>query len=177
MTDPYIGEIRVFPIDYAPTGWATCDGQIMLIQQNTALFSLIGVTYGGNGTTNFALPNLQGRVPVHQGQGRGLSPYYIGENGGSEAVTLLTSQVPQHTHSLQGNQRQAELNTPGPANSLARSTPVTIYKTPAGIVPAQPLASGALGNPVGGNQPHNNLMPYITLNICIALTGVYPTRG
>jgi microcystin-dependent protein len=175
VSNPYVAEIRIFPFDFAPVGWAQCNGQLLPISQNAALFSLIGTFYGGNGTTNFALPDLQGRIPIDAGQGTGLSPYPIGDSGGAEQVTLLSSMVPGHTHTLQANAREAELNNPGPHNSLARSKPVTIYKTPSSAV--QPLASGVLGAAVGGNQPHANVMPYLTLNVCIALQGVFPARS
>lgn len=177
MSTPYIAEIRIFPFDFAPLGWAQCNGQQLPITQNTALFSLIGTYFGGNGTTTFGLPNLLGRVPLNWGQGAGLSSYALGDAGGYETVQLPAGQVPQHTHALQGNARPAELNTPGPQNSLARSDPGFIYKTPNGAATPQPLANGALGPPLGGNQPHNNLMPYLTLNFCIALQGVYPPRS
>lgn len=177
MSTPYVAEIRIFPFNFAPVGWAQCNGQLMPITQNTALFSLIGTYFGGNGTTNFALPNLQGAVPLSTGQGAGLSLYNLGDSGGYEMVDLPTFQVPQHTHALQANAREAELNTPGPQNSLARSSPGFIYKVPSGAATPQPLDKGVLGPPVGGNQPHNNLMPYLTLNFCIALQGIYPPRS
>ena len=175
MSTPFIAEIRIFPFGFAPVGWAQCNGQLMPISQNTALFSLIGTYFGGNGTTTFALPDLQGRLPLDAGQGAGLSPYAMGEAGGTEQVTLLTSMVPGHAHTLQASARVAELNAPGPQHSLARSNPAMIYKAPPAS--AQPLANGVLGGAAGGNQPHANLMPYLTLNICIALQGVFPTRS
>jgi len=176
MSDPFVAEIRVFPFGFAPTGWAQCNGQILPISQNTALFSLLGVNFGGDGKTTFGLPNLQGRVPLLWGQGPGLSDYVIGEAGGEVAVTLNYTQVPQHTHALQASAHNADLDNPSPTNALARSTPSYIYKQPAGANPPTPLASGNI-TPAGNGQPHNNLMPYLTLNFCIALRGVYPTRG
>lgn len=176
MADPFIAEIRLFPFNYAPVGWALCNGQLMPISQNTALFSLLGTTYGGDGRSTFALPDLQGRVPLQWGQGPGLSPHDIGAAGGQETVTLHEAEVPQHTHALQASAHPANLSIPGPKNALARSTPGSLYKQPDGSPPLQQLASGVLGDLVGGNQPHNNLMPYLTLNFCIALQGVFPPR-
>ena len=176
MSDQFVAEIRIFPFGFAPVGWAQCNGQLLLISQNTALFSLLGTTFGGNGTTNFGLPNLQGRSALAPGQGSGLSPYDLGETGGETAVTLLGANGPAHPHNLQADPRPATLNNPSPANSLARSAP-DIYKTPAGANPPQQLAPGVLSASAGGNRPHNNLMPYLTLNVCIALRGVYPARS
>jgi microcystin-dependent protein len=177
MTDPFIAEIRIMACNYAPYGWALCNGQIIPIQQNTALFSLIGTRFGGNGTSNFALPNLQGAAALHWGQGRGLSPRELGELGGTPVVTLTPAQVPAHSHALQASAHEANLDKPGPQNSLARSTPAYIYKQPAGAAAPKPLATGVLGAPVaGGNQPHNNMMPFLPLNFCIALQGVFPQR-
>ena len=173
MADQFLAEIRIFPFNFAPTGWAFCDGQLMPIIQNTALFSLLGTTYGGNGTTNFALPNLQGSAPIGPGQGTGLSLRDIGETGGEPTVELLQSEVPTHVHSLQASNQNGTLNQPGPQNSLARTDPAFAY-TPTGV--ATKLAAGALGGAVGGNAPHNNMMPYLTLNFCIALEGYFPPR-
>ena len=177
MSEPFVAEIRIFPFGFAPFGWASCNGQLVPISQNTALFSLIGTYFGGNGVTTFALPNLQGAVPVDQGAGPGLTPRDIGESGGTAQVTLNSTEVPQHGHGLQASPHQATLNAPGPQAALGRSAPGFIYTTPGNAGTPQPLAAGALGNPEGGNQPHNNLMPYLTLNFCIALQGVYPARG
>jgi microcystin-dependent protein len=175
VANPFLGEIRIFPFGFAPVGWALCNGQLMPISQNTALFSLLGTTFGGNGTSNFALPNLQGRVPLAPGQGPGLSQRDLGEAAGETTVTLLQTEAPAHTHSLQADPRPATLRNPGPQNSLARSSP-DIYKTPPGAAPPQPLAPTTLSTS-GGNLPHNNLMPYLTLNFCIALQGIYPARS
>ena len=171
--DPFVAEIRIFPFNFAPKGWAFCNGQILPISQNTALFSLLGTTYGGDGTSNFALPNLQGNAPMHPGQGPGLSLHDLGETGGSDTVTLLTSEMPSHTHSLRAATDLGDLNAPAPARSLARSDGGFAYQNAtSGLVP---LANAAIA-PIGGDQPHNNLMPYLTLNFCIALQGVYPPR-
>lgn len=175
--DPFIGEIRIFPFRYAPIGWAWCNGQIMQISQNTQLFSLLGTAFGGNGSTTFGLPNMPGTVPVNWGQGSGLSPRYLGGSGGEAEVTLQQNTVPQHTHALLASASRADLTTPGPQNSLARSDPGYIYKQPAGAAQPQALAANTLGGAVGANQPHNNLMPYLTLYFCIALTGIYPPRS
>ena len=175
MSSPFIAEIRIFPFNFAPKGWAQCNGQLIPISQNTALFSLIGTYYGGNGTTNFALPNLQGSSAMHWGQSPGGSPYTIGQAGGRQYTTLLDSQMPQHTHSLQATARIADLSSPSSQNALARSTPAYIYKQPAGASPTQ-LAPGTV-TVAGNGQPHNNMQPYLTLNFCIALQGIYPTRG
>jgi microcystin-dependent protein len=175
VANQFLGEIRIFPFGFAPLGWASCNGQVLPISQNTALFSLFGTFFGGNGTTTFGLPNLQGASPLHQGQGLGLSPYDIGETGGSQTVTLLPSQLPPHPHTLQGDGRPGDLNTPSSATVLARSSP-SIYKTATGAATAA-MAPQVLGGSGGGSGPHNNLMPYLTLNFCVALQGVYPARS
>ena len=175
MTDPFLAEIRIFPFNFAPKGWAACNGQLIPISQNTALFSLLGTTYGGDGKSNFALPNLQGNSAMHWGQGAGLSSYFIGENGGEANVTLLQTEMPGHPHALQADARPANLNNPSPNNSLARSTPAMIYKTPASNPPLQPMAANVV-TIAGGSQPHNNMMPFLTLNFCIALQGIFPQR-
>lgn len=176
MADPFVGEIRMFACNFAPVGWAFCNGQLMPISSNTALFSLLGTNYGGDGKSTFGLPNFTASVPVHQGQAQSGSYYNVGQREGESAVMLTTSQVPAHTHNLQAVAREATLDNPSPQNALARSTPGYIYKQPAGAGTPVPLAPGVL-NPAGGNQPHNNLMPYLTLNFCIALQGIYPPRS
>jgi microcystin-dependent protein len=176
VTSPFLAEIRILACNFAPVGWAFCNGQLLSISQNTALFSLLGTYYGGDGKSTFALPNLQGMAPMHWGQGPGLSLYDLGENGGETAVTLLSSEVPQHTHTLQASSHTADLDSPGPSNALARSVPGMIYKTPAGANAPQPMANGIL-TASGAGLPHNNMMPYLTLNFCIALQGVYPPRS
>ncbi|MCU1677349.1 MAG: phage tail protein [Frankiales bacterium] len=174
MADPFVAEIRIFPFNFAPSGWAWCDGQLMPISQNTALFSLLGTTYGGNGTSNFALPNLQGSVPMHPGQGPGLSLHDLGEQAGAETVTLLESEIPVHAHAVQANAAQADLQGPGPARVLARASGGSAYQTnsAANLVP---MSDQALA-PAGGDQPHNNMQPYLTLSFNIALQGVFPPR-
>ena len=176
MSNPFLAEIRIFPFNFAPKGWAFCDGQILPLSQNTALFSLLGTTYGGDGRSNFALPNLQGCAPMHPGQGPGLSLHDLGETGGSDTVTLLESEIPSHPHSLMAAALVADLDAPSPNVALARTTPAQLYTSAAnGTPPLVQLSDNTIA-PAGGDQPHNNLMPYLTLNFCIALQGVFPPR-
>jgi microcystin-dependent protein len=176
MSSPFVAEIRIFPFNFAPVGWAMCNGQVLSISQNTALFSLVGTFYGGNGTSNFALPNLQSSAVVGAGQGIGLSPYEVGQVGGSPTVTVLQTQLPQHTHQLLSgpNSGRHGVATPGPAVALADGAQGDqVY---AALANNNAMAPNAIAN-AGGNQPHNNLMPYLTLNFCIAMQGIYPSRG
>jgi microcystin-dependent protein len=173
MADPFVAEIRIFPFNFAPKGWAWCDGQLLPLSQNTALFSLLGTVYGGNGLSNFALPDLQGRAPMHPGQGPGLSLHDLGETGGSETVTLLESEIPSHAHTLRDYNDVGEDRIPGPTESLARSTGGLLYATPGALVPMAPESLP----PAGGDQPHNNMQPYLTFYFCIALQGVFPPRS
>lgn len=174
MSDPFVAEIRIFAGNFAPTGWATCDGQLLPISQNTALFSLLGTFYGGDGKSTFALPNMQGSVAVGTGQGAGLSDYFLGQQGGSDFVTLIESEMPLHTHGLQALAAVGNRTTPV-ANSIARCNGATPYLPPAGA-PLVNMAFQAL-SPAGGSLPHNNMMPYLTLTYIIALQGVFPPRG
>jgi len=171
--DPFLAEIRIFPFNFAPKGWAFCDGQILPLSQNTALFSLLGTVYGGDGKSNFALPNMQGNAPMHPGQGPGLSLHDLGETGGSETVTLIESEIPLHPHVVNcgGNFSIGDTNVPT-SNIIAKSSNGNAY------IPQQNLTQMAFQglSPAGGNQPHNNMMPYLTLNFCIALQGVFPPR-
>jgi microcystin-dependent protein len=170
--DPFVAEIRIFPFNFAPTGWAFCNGQLMPISQNTALFSLLGTTYGGDGKSTFALPDMQGNAPMHPGQGPGLSLHDLGETGGSETVTLLESEIPVHTHTLQAS--QSDGTDQSPLDGLyATGIGVGQYANAGALTP---LAVSAL-TPAGGGLPHNNMQPYLTLNFCIALQGVFPPRG
>jgi microcystin-dependent protein len=173
MADPFVAEIRIFPFNFAPRGWAWCNGQLLPISQNTALFSLLGTTYGGDGKSTFALPDLQGRAPMHPGQGPGLSLHDLGETGGSETVSLLESEIPSHAHALMAQGTPGDSNVPA-ANSIARVVGATPYLPPAGA----PLVSmsGQMLAPAGGDQPHNNLQPYLTCYFNIALQGVFPPR-
>jgi microcystin-dependent protein len=169
--DPFVAEIRIFPFNFAPKGWAFCDGQILPLSQNTALFSLLGTTYGGDGKSNFALPNMQGNAPMHPGQGPGLSLHDLGETGGSETVTLLESEIPSHAHSFVGSQADGIIRFPS-NNLVANMVGVNGYATPGPLITMSPNAL----TPAGGDQPHNNMQPYLTLNFCIALQGVFPPR-
>jgi microcystin-dependent protein len=173
MADPFVAEIRIFPFNFAPKGWAWCDGQLLPLSQNTALFSLLGTTYGGDGKSTFALPDLQGRAPMHPGQGPGLSLHDLGETGGSDTVTLLQSEIPAHQHALKAQTvDNADVTNPSPAMTFAPSTGGTLYQSSSD---AQ-LAPQALA-PAGGSQPHNNLQPYLTFYFNIALQGVFPPRS
>lgn len=175
MADPFVAEIRIFPFNFPPTGWAFCDGQLLPLSQNTALFALLGTVYGGDGKSTFALPDLQGSAAMHPGQGQGLSLRDLGEAGGSESITLLVSEIPLHTHSLMTSPDPGELQAPNPAYALARSGGGgNAYIPPSGQTTGQ-MAFQALP-PAGGDLPHNNLQPYLTLNFCIALQGVFPQR-
>jgi microcystin-dependent protein len=173
MADPFVAEIRIFPFNFPPKGWAWCDGQLLPLSQNTALFSLLGTTYGGNGKSNFALPNLQGRAPMQPGQGPGLSLHDLGETGGADTVTLLESEIPAHSHGLQSQPAPADVPTPA-AGAYARVIGATPYVPPPVAAPVA-MSDAALA-PSGGDQPHNNLMPYLTFYFCIALQGVFPPR-
>ncbi len=175
MADPFVAEIRIVPSNFAPTGWAFCDGQLLPLSQNTALFSLLGTTYGGDGKSTFALPDLQGRAPMHPGQGPGLSLHDLGETGGAETVTLLESEVPAHSHPMMASTQPGEDPAPNPAEALARSVGASLYQTVANANLSQ-LSPNALAV-AGGGQPHNNMQPYLTLNFCIALQGVFPPRS
>ena len=172
MADPFVAEIRIFPFNFAPKGWAWCDGQLMPLSQNTALFSLLGTTYGGNGKSNFALPDLQGSAPMHPGQGPGLSLHDLGETGGSATVTLLESEIPAHTHAVNASAGPANLQSPGPDRVLGRASSVTYRDNPDSTGPLAPQALA----PAGGDQPHNNMQPYLTFYFNIALQGVFPPR-
>lgn len=173
MADPFVAEIRIFPFNFAPKGWAWCDGQLLPLSQNTALFSLLGTTYGGNGMSNFALPDLQGRAPMHPGQGLGLSLHDLGETGGSETVSLLESEIPSHSHGANGAVNPALVRSPSPSVAVARSRGTSAYtNTVTNLVTMAPEALA----PAGGDQPHNNMQPYLTFYFCIALQGVFPPR-
>ncbi len=173
--DPFVAEIRIFPFNFPPKGWASCDGQILPLSQNTALFSLLGTTYGGDGKSNFALPNMQGNAPMHPGQGPGLSLHDLGETGGSETVTLLGSEIPSHSHTMMSLPAPGNRTAPG-GNSMARQSGTTGPYLPASPLPSLVTMSDQAITPAGGDQPHNNMQPYLTLNFCIALQGVYPPR-
>lgn len=181
MANPFLAEIRIFACSFAPFGWAFCRGQILPISQNTALFSLIGTTYGGNGTSNFALPNLQGNVPIQQGQGPGLSPYVLGQMGGVKTVTLQGNQVAIHSHAFNADIETATANSPaGATYRKGHYTGPPNTGTVRAFATNQPNASlnpNAIQPNAGGVLPHDNMMPYLALNFCIALTGVFPQRS
>ncbi|MDQ2838416.1 MAG: tail fiber protein [Actinomycetota bacterium] len=174
MTDPFLAEIRIFSGNFAPNGWALCNGQLMPISQNTALFSLLGTTYGGDGRSTFGLPNLQGSAPMQQGQGPGLSQRFLGEQAGETSVTLLQSEMPMHTHRAMGYNANG---TTGPANAVwaesinGRAT-VNMYSPTAPNV----MMNVTTTQLTGGNQPHNNMQPYLGLTFIIALQGIFPQR-
>jgi microcystin-dependent protein len=172
MADPFVAEIRIFPFNFAPKGWAFCDGQLLPISQNTALFSLLGTTYGGDGKSTFALPNLQGNVPMHPGQGPGLSLHDLGETGGSETVTLLESEIPSHSHALEASQGDGYSQSPAAEHLASGVGGIANFAAPGNLTQLGPQAIA----PAGGDQPHNNMQPYLTLNFCIAMQGVYPPR-
>ena len=171
--DPFVAEIRIFPFNFAPKGWAWCDGQLLPLSQNTALFSLLGTTYGGDGKSTFALPDLEGRAPMHPGQGPGLSLHDLGETGGSETVSLLESEIPSHSHGWRALSQPGDLADPA-TRVIARGSAGNPYQqtTNANIIQFAPEALA----PAGGDQPHNNLQPYLTFYFNIALQGVFPPR-
>jgi microcystin-dependent protein len=178
MADPFVAEIRIFAFNFAPKGWAFCNGQLLPLSQNTALFSLLGTVYGGDGKSNFALPDMQDSAPMHPGEfgnpGPGLSGHQLGEIGGSDFVTLLESEIPAHSHAMQGTAGIANQNSPN-GNLLGRPFGGgSCYKAPAGAAIVN-LAFETVA-PAGGSLPHNNLQPYQVLNFCIALQGVFPPR-
>lgn len=177
MTQPYIGQIQPYAFNFAPKSWAFCNGQILPIAQNQALFSLLGTTYGGNGVSTFALPNLQSRVPMHMGPGLG-GTYVAGETAGEENVTLSYAQMPAHSHLFMGASVDATLNVTADGGLLATSTggggqPENFYASDAAPQPLNPQTVGS----TGGNQPHTNLQPYLAVNWCICLYGIFPSRN
>src|SRR6267142_4392005 len=172
MADPFVAEIRIFPFNFAPKGWAFCDGQLLPLSQNTALFSLLGTTYGGDGKSTFALPNLQGSAPMHPGQGPGLSLYDLGQQGGSETVTLLFSEMPGHNHTALAHAGNSTQTDPA-AHAWSGSDVSKQYNaTP----DANKFMNDRALSLTGGGLPHNNLAPYLVLNFCIALQGIFPPR-
>lgn len=171
--DPFIGQVCLFGFDWAPKGWAQCNGQLMSIAQNSALFSLLGTTYGGDGRTTFALPDLRGRVALNQGTNPSGSTYTIGQMAGTENVTLLLTQMPMHNHGADLHASNGSVDTNEPSGALLGEGD---FYTTAGA-PNQTMKSGAVTTlPAGGNSPHNNMQPYLTLNYCISLQGIFPSR-
>lgn len=173
--EPYVGELRLFAGTYAPRGWAFCDGRVLPVSENDALFSLIGTVYGGDGRTTFALPDLRGRIPLGQGQGRGLSERVVGQSFGTETVTLLATQMPAHNHRLSASRTEAV--SPSPADAVFASNASNKFYAPnSGSAPQESLAPRSVAA-VGGNQPHNNIMPGTAIHYIIALFGIYPSQN
>ena len=168
MAEPFLSEIRIFSFGFAPKGWAQCNGQLLPINQNQALFSLLGTTYGGDGRVNFALPNLQGRTPIHTGSG-----FTLGEKGGEQAHTLSIGEMPTHFHALQGSSATATTDTPTNQTFLGGSAPNDLYTGPSGLTPHAPAS---ITN-VGGSQAHTNMQPFLVLTFCIALQGIFPSQN
>lgn len=169
MAQPYVGEIRIFAGNFAPAGWMFCEGQLLPISENETLFQLIGTTYGGDGQSTFALPDIRGRLPIHQGQGTG-SAYIMGQSGGAEEVTLTTQQIPAHNHPLLASADPGGAITPA-GNTLGAGASVQVYRPIGANVPAN---AGSVG-PAGGSQPHTNFQPYICMNYIISLFGIFPS--
>lgn len=169
MSQPYIGEIRMVGFNFPPAGWASCNGQLMDIAQNDTLFTLIGTTYGGDGQNTFALPNLSGRIPIHMGTGPGLSTYTIGQSAGVETVTLLSNQIPSHSHLPMSQSNNGTLGSP--QNGIWAGSTNSLYTT---NTPNVPMRNGLIGA-AGGNQPHDNMMPFVAINFIISLFGIFPT--
>lgn len=168
MAEPFLSEIKIMAFNFPPKGWAFCNGQLLPINQNQALFSRLGTTYGGNGQTNFALPNLQGRTPIHMGNG-----HTLGETAGSTSVTLNFQQLPTHTHFANAAAAPATTSTPGASVLMARTLRAPLYSPPSNL---QAMAATGVTS-VGGSQPHNNMQPYLVLNFCIALAGIFPSSN
>lgn len=181
MSNPFIAEIRIFAGNFAPRGWAFCQGQIMSIAQNTALFSLLGTTYGGNGQTTFGLPDLRGRVPIQQGQGPGLSPRTLGEVGGTETVTLISTQMPAHNHTIGASTSPG--NIANPSNNTLAVGQVTVnggtelVNMYVGSTAPNVALNAQTAGVAGGSQPHNNMQPFLAINYIIALQGIFPSRN
>ncbi len=171
MSEPFLGQICMFAGNFAPRGWAFCDGQLLSVTQNSALFSLLGTIYGGDGRTTFGLPDMRGRLPMNFGTGPGLTPRNIAAKGGTEKVTLIANQMPPHKHSQQGSTDQAL--TDAPAGKVTADAEVTIY---ADDPPTDAMSTEAIAD-AGGDQPHDNLMPFLVVNFIIALTGIFPSRN
>ena len=171
MSEPFVGEIRMFAGNFAPRGWAFCDGQLLAVSQNDALFSLLGTIYGGDGRTTFGLPDMRGRIPIHAGQGPGLSSRRLGAKSGAENVTLTTNQMPSHSHDFNVTTKPASSDSPA-GHMLADMTPAALYTDKA---PARVVATSAIAN-TGGAQHHSNLQPFLCVNFIIALFGIYPSR-
>jgi microcystin-dependent protein len=171
MSEPFVGEVRMFAGNFAPRGWAFCDGQLLSVSQNDALFSLLGTIYGGDGRTTFGLPDLRGRLPIHAGHGPGLSERRLGAKGGAEKVTLTVNQMPSHGHHMRGS-NQNSLFAPGEGRVVGTQTQINLF---AGADPDSNMSSSAIAN-TGGSRSHTNLMPFMCIHFIIALFGIYPSR-
>ena len=171
MGQPYVGEIRMVGFSFAPVGWAFCSGQLMSISENDTLFNLIGTTYGGDGQSTFALPNLQSRIPIHAGQGPGLSNRVLGDIAGTESVTLTTQQIPAHNHPAEAQSGAG--NQSSPSNGVWAASGQSVYGSGAGSLGMKSTLIGGSG----GNQPHDNMMPFLVINFIISLYGIYPTQN
>lgn len=174
MANPFLAEIRIFPFNFAPKGWAFCDGQLLPLSQNTALFSLLGTTYGGDGKSTFALPDMQGNTPMHPGQGPGLSLHDLGETGGTQTVTLLQTEIPSHSHVVNATTAASQADPTASVWANPGGRPAPNFFADSGGTSL--LMNDTALSITGGSQPHNNMQPYLTLNFCIALQGVYPPR-
>jgi Microcystin-dependent protein len=176
MSTPYVGEIRLFPYTFAPVGWQLCDGSLLGIADYEVLYTLIGTTFGGNGTTTFGVPDLRGRVPVHQGTGSGLSPRVMGELNGTESVTLISAQMPAHTHNFAATSGTATINSPGSTVELGGlSTTDTMYTST--VTGSGAATSNTAISQSGSSLPHENLMPTLTATFCIAVNGIFPSQN
>ncbi len=173
MDSPFLGMLAIFGFNFAPRGWAFCNGQLLSIAQNSALFALLGTTFGGDGQNTFGLPNMQSRIPVGMGTGPGLSNYQMGQMAGSENVTLLSTQIPQHSHFMMGSSEAPVQNSPAGGSLGTTARGVNSYTTGANSL--SPMASAT--SITGGSQPHNNIQPYLAVNYCIALEGIFPSRN
>ncbi|MBT2747288.1 MULTISPECIES: tail fiber protein [unclassified Lysobacter] len=176
MSQPFVGEIRLFAFGRTPTGWFACNGAAVSIAEQEVLFTLIGTTYGGDGQTTFNLPDLRGRVPIHQGTGPGLSNYVIGQRSGSESVTLIGNQMPSHTHTLLATTSAATANAPAPNLQLGALSGDTMYVTDITGLDPIPMAANCISS-AGNNQPHGNTMPTLTVQYCIAWAGIFPSQS
>lgn len=178
MSSPFVAEIRIFPFNFAPKGWAFCNGQLLPLSQNTALFSLLGTTYGGDGRSTFGLPNLQGSSAMHTTQYAGSSPFgtfYLGQSGGEDVVTLLTSEMPVHTHTAKGDDDNDNATAVSPSGAVPVNGGTTLTFSNSST-PQLAQMNPAMVSVAGGSQPHNNLMPYLTLSYCICMQGIFPAR-
>lgn len=176
MTQPFVGEVRLFPYSFAPNGWFDCDGRLLSIAEYEVLYTLLGTTYGGDGVTTFGLPNFCSRVPIHQGQGLGLSPYVLGQMAGTETVTLTPNQMAAHGHVYAGVNSAGSANAPGPTLQLGAVSGDVLYTNDTNSIPSVDMAATAVST-VGGSQPHDNTMPSLVVRYCIAWAGVFPSQG